>query len=82
VGSCDTTSKGSGDGRGDLDRNSKQDPGAVKVTVAVDASPTAEEPSESRMRENRSSGLMRGGARRSLALCLFTPSAPPTLQWA
>ena len=31
------------------------------------------------MRENRSSGLMRGGVRRSLALCLFNPSAPPTL---
>ena len=31
------------------------------------------------MRENRSSGLMRGGARRSLASCLFNPSAPPTL---
>lgn len=31
------------------------------------------------MRENRPSGLMRGGARRSLALRLFIPSAPPTL---
>ena len=31
------------------------------------------------MRENRLSGLMRGGARRSLALCLLNPSAPPTL---
>ena len=31
------------------------------------------------MRENRPSGLMRGGARWSLASCLFNPSAPPTL---
>ena len=29
-----------------------------------------EQDPESRMRENRPSGLMRGGARRSLALCL------------
>jgi hypothetical protein len=65
-------SKGSGDGRGNLDRNSKQDSGTVKVTVAVGASPTVEEPSESRMRENRLSGLMRGGARRSLASGLST----------
>jgi hypothetical protein len=31
------------------------------------------------MRENRPSGLMRGGASRSWALCLFNPSTPPTL---
>ena len=37
-------------------------------------------PPQSRMRENRPSGLMSGGARRSLALCLFNPSAPPTLR--
>ena len=31
------------------------------------------------MRENCPSGLMRDGARRSLASCLFNPSVPPTL---
>ena len=40
------------------------------VTVAVGTNLTVEEPSESRMRENHLSGLMRGGARRSLALGL------------
>jgi hypothetical protein len=65
-------STGSGDGRDNLDRNSRQESGTVKVTVTVGASPTVEEPSESRMRENRLSGLMRGGARRSLASCLST----------
>ena len=42
-------------------------------------SDASEWPSESRMRENRPSGLMRGGVRRPLALCLFNPSAPPAL---
>jgi len=32
------------------------------------------------MRENRLSGSMRGGARRSLALVPLNPSAPPTLR--
>ena len=53
--------EGSGDGRGDSDKNSKQDTGAARVTMAGGASPPVEEPSESRMRENRTSGLMRGG---------------------
>lgn len=53
---------GSGDGQGDLDNNSNEDSGVVVETMAVGASPTVEEPSESRMRENRPSGLMRGGA--------------------
>ena len=64
--------EGSGDGRGHLDRNSQEDSGTARVTVAEGASPPVEEPSESRMRENRPSGLMRGGARRSLALRLST----------
>jgi hypothetical protein len=72
--------KGTGDGQGDLDKNSANVSGAVRFTVTAAARPTVEAPSESRMRENRPSGLMRGGARRSLALCLFNPSAPPTLQ--
>jgi hypothetical protein len=70
---------GTGDGRGNLDKNSNKVSGAARFTVTVGASPTVEAPSESRMRENRPSGLMRGGVRRSLALCIFNPSAPPTL---
>ena len=70
---------GTGDGRGNLDKNSAKVSGVARFTVTAGASPDVEAPSESRMRENRSSGLMRGGARRSLALCLFNPSAPPTL---
>ena len=77
--------EGSGDGRGDSDKNSKEDSGAARVTVAGGASPPVEEPSESRMRENRPSGLMRGGARRSLA-CASQPvrsaySTHQTRQW-
>ena len=70
--------EGSGDGRGNPDRNSKEDSGAARVTVAGGASPSVEEPSESRMRENRPSGLMRGGARRSLALRLSTSPLRPS----
>ncbi len=64
---------GTGDGRGDPDRNSAKVSGAARFTVTVGASPTVEAPSESRMRENRSSGLMRGGARRSLAKVPLQP---------
>jgi len=70
---------GTGDGQGDLDKNSTKVSGAARFTVTAGASPAVEAPSESRMRENRPSGLMRGGARRSLASGLFNPSAPPTL---
>ena len=51
---------GTGDGQGDLDINSDNVSGAVRFTVTADARPTVETPSESRMRENRTSGLMRG----------------------
>ena len=61
-----------GDGRGNSDKNSPQDAEATRVTLAWGASLLVEEPSESRMRENRPSGLMRGGARRSWALRLST----------
>ncbi len=71
--------KGSGDGRVHPDINSDIRPRNCGEHSSVGHKPDAEEPSESRMRENRSSGLMRGGARRSLASCLFNPSAPPTL---
>ena len=54
--------KGTGDGQGDLAKNSANVSGAVRFTVTAAARPTVEAPSESRMRENRSSGLMRGGA--------------------
>ena len=73
------TRNGTGDGQGDLAINSAQVSGAARFTVTAGASPAVEAPSESRMRENRLSGLMRGGVRRSLALGLFNPSAPPTL---
>jgi hypothetical protein len=73
------TRNGTGDGQGDLDINSAKVSGAARFTVTAGASPAVEAPSESRMRENRPSGLMRGGVRRSLALGLFNPSAPPTL---
>jgi hypothetical protein len=63
---------GTGDGQGNLDNNSTKVSGAARFTVVAGASPTMEAPSESRMRENRTSGLMRGGARRSLALGLST----------
>lgn len=62
------TRNGTGDGQGDLDINSANVSGAARFTVMAGASPAVEAPSESRMRENRPSGLMRGGARRSLAL--------------
>ena len=48
-----------GDGRGNSDKNSPQDAEATRVTLAWGASLLVEEPSESRMRENRPSGLMR-----------------------
>ena len=58
---------GTGDGQGNLDRNSVKFSSAARFTVTAGASPAVEAPSESRMRENRLSGLMRGGAKRSLA---------------
>jgi hypothetical protein len=61
------TRNGTGDGQGDLDINSGKVSGAARFTVTAGASPVVEAPSESRMRENRPSGLMRGGVRRSLA---------------
>ena len=66
------TRNGTGDGQGNLDKNSAKVSGAARFTVTAGASPSVEVPSESRMRENRPSGLMRGGARRSLALRLST----------
>lgn len=53
-------SNGIGDGQGDLDKNSATVSGAARFTLMTGASPVVEAPSESRMRENRSSGLMRG----------------------
>jgi len=64
------TRNGTGDGQGNLDKNSANVSGAARFTVTAGASPAVEAPSESRMRENRTSGLMRGGVRRSLALNL------------
>ena len=61
------TRNGIGDGQGNLDKNSANVSGAARFTVTAGASPAVEAPSERRMRENRTSGLMRGGARRSLA---------------
>ena len=61
------TRNGTGDGQGDLAINSAQVSGAARFTVTAGASPAVEAPSASRMRENRPSGLMRGGVRRSLA---------------
>ena len=66
------TRNGTGDGQGNLDKNSANVSGAARFTLTAGASPAVEAPSESRMRENRPSGLMRGGARRSLAACLST----------
>ena len=45
------TRNGTGDGQGNLDRNSQRDSGAVMSTVTAGANPAVEEPSESRMRE-------------------------------
>jgi hypothetical protein len=66
------TSNGTGDGRGIPDNNSTKVSSAARFTVPACASAAGEVSSESRMRENRPSGLMRGGARRSLASCLST----------
>ena len=64
---------GIGDGRGNPDKNSANVSGAARFTMTTGASLGVEAPSDSRMRENRPSGLMRGGARRSLAQVPLQP---------
>ncbi len=57
----------------------QKSPGPSTPALAVRRKPGGERHPESRVRENRMHGLMRGGSRRSLAFGLSIRRLPPTL---
>ena len=64
---------------GPPDNNTEKAPGSSTYALPDGARPTGERHSESRVRENRMHGLMRGGSNRSLAKGLSIRALPPTL---